>query len=152
MRRVLIWLGRLALVAVALVVVGVCVAMAVHAMQVRRLQRLANIPRSTYIVEQSPATVLDHVRVIDGTGQGPQEDQSIVIESGKVTYVGAHATRPALPAAKVIDLSGRTVFPGLVGMHEHMYTMAPLPSKKHFLVQQSTAFPLMYRRATFMPE
>jgi imidazolonepropionase-like amidohydrolase len=144
MRRFLIWLGRLALVAVALVVVGVAVAMAIHVVQVRRLQRLANIPPSTYILEQSPVIVLDHVRVIDGTGQGPQGDQSIVIESGNITYVGPHARRPDLPAAKVIDLSGRTVFPGLVGMHEHMFTMAAIPSRKQLLVQQSTAFPLMY--------
>ena len=33
--------------------------------------------------------VLEHVRVIDGTGQPPVEDQNVVIEGGKITAVQA---------------------------------------------------------------
>lgn len=124
--------------------IAVAVILVIHTRQIDRLKHLASIPPSAYVVEQSPLIILDHARVIDGTGQGPQEDQAIVIESGKITYVGPRAERPNLPTAKVIDLSGRTVFPGMVGMHEHMFTMAAIPSRQHLLVQQSTAFPLMY--------
>lgn len=147
MRRFLIWLGRLALGLVALVVIGVLANLVAHTMQVHRLKRLATVPPSAYIVEQSPVIALDHVRVIDGTGQLPLEDQCVVIKSGKITYVGPSAGRPDLPSARVIDLSGRTVFPGLVGMHEHLFTMASIPSRKHVLAEQSTVFPLMYLAA-----
>ena len=35
--------------------------------------------------------------------------------------------RNAFPAnAKILDLSGKTVFPGLVGMHEHLFYTGPI--------------------------
>ena len=112
MRRFLIWIFRLGLGAIALALIAVAVVLVVHARQLDRLKRLASTPPSVYIVEQSPSIVVDHVRVIDGSGAPPQEDQSIVIESGKITFVGPSAGRPNLPANKVLDLRGRTVFPG----------------------------------------
>jgi imidazolonepropionase-like amidohydrolase len=144
MRLFLRWLFRLALGAIALAAITVVVVLVVHARQLDRLKRLAGIPPSVYIVEQSPSIVLDHVRVIDGSGGAPREDQSIVIGSGKITYAGPSAGRPNLPTSKVLDLTGRTVFPGLVGMHEHLFMTAAIPSRKSLLAQQSTAFPLMY--------
>ena len=62
--------------------------------------------------------VLQHVRVIDGTGAAPLEDQNVLIDGGKIVSVGK-AIPPA--NATVLDLTGDTVFPGLVGMHDHMY-------------------------------
>src|SRR5690349_23780842 len=71
-----------------------------------------------YVSEDSPVLVLDHARVIDGTGSPPAEDQRIDIEGGKIVRVQSAKLRNAIPAgAKVLDLTGRTVIPGLVGMH-----------------------------------
>jgi N-acyl-D-aspartate/D-glutamate deacylase len=63
-----------------------------------------------FIKIDAPAVVLDHVRVIDGTGAPPREDQSLAIVGGKFAA-------QAPPNAQRLDLAGRTVFPGLVGMH-----------------------------------
>jgi len=41
-------------------------------------------PLSAYIKEDGPVLVLDHVRVIDGTGAAPQEDMRVLIEGGKI--------------------------------------------------------------------
>jgi len=72
------------------------------------------------------AVALEHVRVIDGTGAPARDDQTLVIESAKITYAGPIASMPTLPRnALVVDLTGKTVFPGLVGMHEHLFY--PLP-------------------------
>lgn len=66
---------------------------------------------------------LIHVRVIDGTGAPARANQTIVIEHGKITAIGADGI--AIPAgAKQLDLSGHTVFPGLVGMHDHLFYIA----------------------------
>jgi imidazolonepropionase-like amidohydrolase len=79
-----------------------------------------------YVSEDAPVLVLDHVRVIDGTGAEATEDQGIVIEAGKITHVGSAQQRDAYPAgAKVLDLTGKTVIPGLVGMHEHLFYPTP---------------------------
>ena len=71
--------------------------------------------------------VLEHVRVIDGTGAPVIEDASITLIEGKIANVsgprqgfGCDHCAPMLR----LDLTGYTVFPGLVGMHDHMYYIA----------------------------
>jgi imidazolonepropionase-like amidohydrolase/glyoxylase-like metal-dependent hydrolase (beta-lactamase superfamily II) len=79
-----------------------------------------------YISEDSAALVLMHVRVIDGSGAPPADDQRIDIEGGKISRVqGAKLKNAFPPGAKVLDLTGKTVIPGLVGMHEHLFYTAP---------------------------
>ena len=68
-----------------------------------------------------PVVALTHVRVIDGTGAAPLEDQTVVIERGRIASIGS-STKTSVPTgAKVLNLSEFTVIPGLVGMHEHMF-------------------------------
>jgi imidazolonepropionase-like amidohydrolase len=79
-----------------------------------------------YISEDAPVLVLDHVRVIDGTGAMPAEDQRIDIEGGKIVRVQSAKLRNAYPAnAKILNLTGKTIIPGLVGMHEHLFYPTP---------------------------
>jgi len=92
------------------------------------LAALAQVPDALapFVAESARTIVLDHVRVIDGTGRAPVEDQRIVIQDGRIASIEGSKTSNAAPAgAKVLDLSGRTVIPGLVGMHEHLFY--PLP-------------------------
>lgn len=64
---------------------------------------------------------LTHVRVIDGTGAPPAADQTVVISGGKIRWVGPAAAARIPEGARVLDLTGRSVIPGLVLMHEHMF-------------------------------
>jgi imidazolonepropionase-like amidohydrolase len=83
-------------------------------------------PLAPYVAENAPVPVLMHVRVIDGTGVPPAEDQRIDIEAGKITQLQSAKLRNAFPAnAKILDLTGKTVIPGLVGMHEHLFYTGP---------------------------
>ena len=62
-----------------------------------------------------------HARVIDGTGAPAREDQTIVIRDGNIAAIG-DAARTAPPAgATIVDLTGKSVIPGLVMLHEHLY-------------------------------
>jgi len=74
-----------------------------------------------YVKVQAPTVALTHVRVIDGTGKPAVEDQTILIQNGKIASIG-QAAPPA--DAKVLDLHGYTVMPGIVGMHNHLYYIA----------------------------
>jgi imidazolonepropionase-like amidohydrolase len=79
-----------------------------------------------YIKEDAAAVVLNHVRVIDGTGAPPAEDQRVDIEAGKIVRIQSARLRNAYPpGARILDLTGRTVIPGLVGMHEHLFYTTP---------------------------
>ncbi len=80
---------------------------------------------SRYIkVPHAPVIVLEHVRVIDGTGAAPMENAFVTIEDGKIGYVGQQPPTLAHSPATHLDLTGDTLFPGLVGMHDHMYYIA----------------------------
>jgi imidazolonepropionase-like amidohydrolase len=67
------------------------------------------------------AVALEHVRIIDGTGAAPLLDQTLLIRGGKIESIGPSASTLPSKDALVLDLTGHTVFPGLVGMHDHMY-------------------------------
>ena len=74
-----------------------------------------------YVTVDSPIVWLTHVRVIDGTGAAPRENQSIVIKNGRIDYVGNQQLIDVPAGVEVLDLSGKSVIPGLVMMHEHLY-------------------------------
>jgi hypothetical protein len=74
-----------------------------------------------FISVDTPVFVLDHVRVIDGTGTQVKEDQAIVIANGKIRFIGRDESAEIPPGAQRMDRSGYTVIPGLVGMHDHLY-------------------------------
>ncbi len=100
-----------------------------------------------YVSEDSPAIVLMHVRVIDGTGAAPAEDQRIDIEAGKITRVQSAKLRNAFPPnAKVLDLTGKSVIPGLVGMHEHLFYTGPERGKDGlpFWIEMIDSGPRLY--------
>jgi imidazolonepropionase-like amidohydrolase len=83
-------------------------------------------PLKPFIEEDSPVLVLNNVRLIDGTGAAARENMRIDIDHGKIVNVQSSLLRNAFPeGAKVLDMAGKTVFPGLVGMHEHLFY--PLP-------------------------
>ena len=76
-----------------------------------------------YVKIKSGLIALTHARLIDGTGAPEQADRTIVIDGAKISAVLPAGTPP--PAgATVIDLTGRTVTPGLVGMHDHLFYIA----------------------------
>ena len=81
-----------------------------------------------YVSVDAPVVALVHVRVIDGTGAAPREGQTILIDHGKITAVGDAVAVPA--GAKVLDLKGRTVIPGLVGMHDHLFYPNQIADRK----------------------
>lgn len=102
-------------------------------------------PLAPYIRVQDPVILLRHVRVIDGTGVPPRPDQAILIDHGQIKSVGPNASIQAPAGARVLDLTGHTVIPGLVGMHEHLFYTEPGNSALHaFYAGESvqTAAPL----------
>jgi imidazolonepropionase-like amidohydrolase len=80
---------------------------------------------SRYVkVPAAPVIVLAHVRIIDGTGAPALEDQTVTLRDGKIAAIEPSTQAHPPATAVVLDLTGRTIFPGLVGMHDHMYNIA----------------------------
>jgi imidazolonepropionase-like amidohydrolase len=96
-----------------------------------------------FVKEDAPVIALTHARVIDGTGTAARADQTLVIREGKIAALGDAAGTKIPEGAKVLDLAGRTVIPGLVGMHDHMYYPAPGGSPPLY-PQHAASFPRLY--------
>lgn len=74
-----------------------------------------------FIAIPQGTVALTHAKVIDGTGAPAMTDQTIVIEGDRITAVGPSASVQIPSGARVVDVSGKTVIPGLVGLHNHSY-------------------------------
>ncbi|MBV8757928.1 MAG: amidohydrolase family protein, partial [Deltaproteobacteria bacterium] len=100
-----------------------------------------------FIAVDAPAVVLHHVHVIDGTGAPGKDDQTIVIADGKIAAIGATVNEP--PNAKVLDLAGRSAFPGIVDMHGHLYygQLTAPPAEQIEFAEQPVSFPRLYLAA-----
>lgn len=97
-----------------------------------------------FVKVDAATTALLHVRVIDGTGADPRTNQTIVIGGGLIRAVGDSA-QVAVPAdARVLDLAGRTVLPGFVMVHEHMFYPGVLWSSGYMANEQAFSFPRLY--------
>jgi len=81
-------------------------------------------PQPPFVVARDSVIALTHARVIDGTGAAPREDQTLVIRSGRIAALGPTGTTPVPAGAAVRDLAGKTVIPGLVMLHEHLFYYA----------------------------
>ena len=74
-----------------------------------------------FVAIDTPLVALKHVKVIDGTGAAARDDQTIVIRDGTIAAVGSSSSVPVPAGARVLDLTGKSVIPGLVMVHEHLY-------------------------------
>jgi imidazolonepropionase-like amidohydrolase len=99
-----------------------------------------------FVREDAPRIALTHVRVIDGTGAAARADQTLLIQDGKIAAMGDAATTKILDGTKTIDLTDRTVIPGLVGMHDHMYYPSPGRSLPLY-PEHASSFPRLYLAA-----
>ncbi|HYE87433.1 MAG TPA: hypothetical protein VEA16_13820, partial [Vicinamibacterales bacterium] len=86
----------------------------------RQRPTLSNAVRA-YVAVDAPLIALTNVRVIDGTGAAPRDNQTVIINNGTITTMGSSASTDVPSGAHVIDLTGRSVIPGLIMMHEHLY-------------------------------
>jgi imidazolonepropionase-like amidohydrolase len=113
-----------------------------------------SLPQLTeeFISVDAPTIALEHVRVIDGTGAPAADDQTVVIQNGKIASIRP-ASAGVVPAdAKALNLSGHTIIPGLVGMHEHMFYPGAtgrgrIPGSPEMYPEMAFSFPRLYLAA-----
>jgi imidazolonepropionase-like amidohydrolase len=66
------------------------------------------------------STMITGVRVIDGLGGEPKENQDIVLIDGKIASIGPAGAQDAPKDALVVNGKGMTAMPGLIDMHVHL--------------------------------
>lgn len=74
-----------------------------------------------FVAVDAPVVAITNAKVIDGTGAPAATGQTVLIRGDRIEAVGPNE-RVAIPAdAEVVDGTGHTVIPGLVGLHNHSY-------------------------------
>jgi imidazolonepropionase-like amidohydrolase len=73
------------------------------------------------VAVDEPLVALRHVRLADGTGSPAREDQTVILREGRIEAVGPDREVSIPRGARVLELDGHTVIPGLVSLHEHTY-------------------------------
>jgi len=75
----------------------------------------------TVLSAQSPSSfALVGARVIDGTGAAPIANATVLVTNGRIERIGPTASLKVPAGATRIDLSGKTIIPGLVNAHGHL--------------------------------
>lgn len=103
----------------------------------------------SFVTVDAPVTALVHVRVIDGTGSPAVPDQTILIENGMIREIGGAGSVSIPSGARVLDLTGRSVIPGLVGMHDHLFYptasgQGPVEGAPALYGEMGFSFPRLY--------
>ena len=99
-----------------------------------------------FVAVRAPVVALVHARVIDGLGHAALENQTLVLRDGKIAAVGADAEVKIPEGATVRDLTGQTVLPGLVMVHEHLYYSSIIRGPFH-ANEMEFSFPRLYLAA-----
>jgi imidazolonepropionase-like amidohydrolase len=83
---------------------------------------------------------LTGARLIDGTGREPIENGILVIRNGRIETVGAANAVTIPSSATRIDLSGKTILPGLINAHGHLNTDRTGRSSRDKLIGQLSLY------------
>ncbi len=91
-------------------------------------------------------TVFQHADVIDGSGGPVLRDATLIVAEGKIRLLAAGKANVP-PSAQVVDLSGKTVIPGIINLHGHVgMTRGLAQGSAHYTRENVAANLLTYAR------
>ena len=87
--------------------------------------------------EASDAHVFRNFTLIDGGDHAPLAKAAMVVEKGRISWVGPEADLKAPSGAETSDLNGAFVIPGLMNLHAHLGNTIDLVQDSKFHTRQS---------------
>jgi enamidase len=99
----------------------------------------------TFIAYDAPVLVFTHCYLADVRALKVRPDETVIVRNGVITAVGETRTITPPPGATIIDCTGKSLLPGFVLMHEHMFY--PAISIDPFYIhykQLPVTFPKLY--------
>lgn len=93
-----------------------------------------------YILYQAPVIALTNAEVINGSGSHGRSNQTVIIREGRIANIGDSDKIQIPDGAQHVDLTGKTLLPGFIMFHEHLF----YPAGGGQFNQQSASFPKLY--------
>lgn len=78
-------------------------------------------PQPSPVRYDQPLIAIVNVSLVDGTGAPPQRNMTVIVRDRRIEAVGPVRRLRPPAGATVIDGAGRTLLPGFVFVHEHMF-------------------------------
>ena len=75
--------------------------------------------------------------LIDGSGGASAASSAMIVDNGRITWVGPTAKLKAPAGAETIDLAGKFVMPGIINLHCHLGNVVDLTQDKKFYTRQN---------------
>ena len=72
------------------------------------------------VAAHAEVKVLRNFTLIDGTGRAPVTNAAMIVDSGRITWVGPAAQLKTPANAETVDLTGKFVMPGIINLHGHL--------------------------------
>jgi len=126
---------------VAMYVAGVVFISSCIPFQIRAQQLSAAVKQFISVNEDTIA--LTHVKVVDGTGGPSKANQTIIVIKGRIVQFGNYGNIVVPTSAKTIDCTGKTIIPGMVMMHEHLFYGESVPPN-YLGLAMPLSFPKLY--------
>lgn len=86
------------------------------------------------LVSNANSIILTNATIIDGKGNQPLPNQTIIIENGKIKDIFKMGTKPLPKIGKKIDLTNFYIIPGLIDAHYHFLTSVYSPTRQDSLL------------------
>ncbi|MDP1764442.1 MAG: amidohydrolase family protein [Sediminibacterium sp.] len=96
-----------------------------------------------FIEVQDSIVAITQVKIIDGTGKPSLTNQDIVLVKNRIQAMGPSGKIFIPNNAIIINGSGKTVIPGLIMLHEHLFYAKPFEGA-YKAVHMTNTFPKMY--------
>lgn len=77
-------------------------------------------PKGREMPQNNDPVVIRNVSLVDGTGAAPVGDAALIVEGGRITWLGPQAELPEGSAGQAVDGHGGTLMPGLINCHVHL--------------------------------
>ncbi|GHM99274.1 hypothetical protein WSM22_07640 [Cytophagales bacterium WSM2-2] len=96
-----------------------------------------------FVSYQQESFAVTNAILIDGKGAAPQSAMTIIVKNGKITDVGPSDKTTVPSGMQIIDAKGKSVIPGFVMLHEHIF-YTKLFENEFNVVNMTNTFPRMY--------
>lgn len=96
-----------------------------------------------FIKVDADTFALTDAKIIDGTGGPIKDHQTILVEKGIIAQVGNTSSIKIPNGITVINCSGKTIIPGMVMMHEHLFYGEGV-SQFFLCLEMPVSFPRLY--------